>query len=187
MNVRVAIPVIAAVCLIGAADAQKVAKPQKTPAAAKPSPVISAPVRGPEPKPGGGPASPQNLEKLLKMTPEQRNKALSALPPARRQQVLNKLEQYQKIPPRQRARELDQLQRLQSLPPPKRAQVRASLRKFQEIPEPRHKLIKKQIDQFNGLSDADRRGVMNSEEFRNKFTPAEQEMIKDISLVTPRG
>ncbi len=185
MKLIAAIPVFAAVCLVNPADAQKVTRP-----AAKPSTPPRAQQSAPPPSknrpqepPEGGPASPQNLEKLLKLTPEQRNKALSSLPPARREQVLAKLKNYQKIPPQQRARELERFQRLQMLPPQKRAEVRASLKNFQTVPQPRHRQIQAQINQMSGLSDSDRRALMNSEEFRSKYTPSEQQMIGDISLV----
>jgi hypothetical protein len=188
MKLTVAIPVIAAVCLVSAADAQKVTKP---PAAHAPAAHAQRP-ETPPPKPRqdtpeGGPASPQNLEKLLKLSPEQRDKALSSLPPGRRNQILAKLENYQKVPPQQRARELDRLQRLQTLPPQKRSQVRASLQKLQTIPQPRHQQIQRQINQLRDLPDSDRRALMNSEEFRSKFTPSEQQMIEDIMVITPRG
>jgi len=185
MKLLVAIPVFAAVCLVSAADAQKVTRPPKAPAATRAQ--QSAPQsqnKAHEPA-EGGPASPQNLERLLKLTPEQRNKALSSLPPARRAQILAKLENYQKIPPQQRAKNLDQLKRLQTLPPQKQQQVRAALRNFANLPQPRHHLVKVQLDQMNGLSPSDRRALMNSEEFRSKFTPGEQQMIEDMSLVTP--
>jgi hypothetical protein len=187
MKLTVAIPVLAAVCLVSAAGAQKATKqPAHSPVAAKVQPDVRPP-KPPQDLREGGPASPQNLEKLLKLTPEQRDKALSSLPPARRTQILAKLENYQKIPPQQRARELDRLQRLQTLPPQKRAQVRASLQKLQGVPQPRHQQIQKQINQLKVLPDSDRRALMNSEEFRSKFTPSEQQMIEDILVITPRG
>jgi phage-related protein len=179
MKLFAAIPVIAVVCLVGAASAQKVTRPPKAPAATHP--VV--PAQEPKKQPDGPTASPQYLDKLLKLSPEQRNKALSSLPPQRRAQILAKLDNYQKVPPQQRARELDLLQRLQMLPPPKRAQVRNALRQFQAVPQPRRQQIQKQAKQLAGLPDGDRRSLMNSEEFRSKYTPAEQQMIEDLSLV----
>lgn len=186
MKLIAAIPVLAAVCLVSAANAQKVTRPQKTPAA--PHSQQSAPlVTQTHPPNSDNPsASPQYLERLLKLTPEQRNKALSSLPPPRRAQILAKLDNYQKIPPQQRAMELVLLQRLQKLPPQKRGEVRASLKKFQAVPQPRHRQIQAQINQMKNLSDADRRALMNSEEFRSKYTPAEQQIIGDVALVESR-
>jgi hypothetical protein len=191
MKLTAAIPVLAAACLVSAADAQHVNRPPTRPAAQRPQrpdrPQKQEKAQAQEKDAiEGGPASPKNLEKLAKLSPAERNKALSSLPPGRRAQIEQKLNQYQKMPPQQRAKVLDQFQRLQTLPPQKQAQVRASLRSFATLPEPRHQLIQKQISQMKGLSDSDRRSLMNSEEFRSKFTPAEQQMIEDISLVAPQ-
>jgi hypothetical protein len=206
MKLIAAIPVIVAVCLVSISDAQHLTKPAATSLAARPQPPEPPPPQKqekkqvqPKAKPPekaknqapnsteGGPASPQSLEKLLKLTPIERTKALGSLPPARREQILAKLNEYQKIPPQQRARNLDRLQRLQTLPPQKQAQVRASIKKFATLPPTRHQLMQKELNQMTGLSDSDRRALMNSEEFRSKFTPSEQQMIEDISLITPRG
>ena len=128
------------------------------------------------------------MAKLLKLTPEQRNKALSALPPARRAQIERRLNDYLKMTAQQRARELDKLRRMQSLPPQKQNQVRASVKRFAELPQPRHRVVRVQLDQLRPLSDADRRGddeqLMS---FASKFTPSEQQMIEDICLVTPQN
>ena len=210
MKLIAAIPVFAAVCLVSGADAQHVTRPATTsiavrPQLAEPQPQKQGPQKQekkaaqppekakakpqetPKTKPAnsneGGPASPQNLEKLLKLTPNERTKALSSLPPARREQILAKLNDYQKIPPQRRARNLERLQRLQPLPPHKQAQVRASINRFATLPPPRHQFMQKQLNQMQGLSDSDRRALMNSEEFRSKFTPSEQQMIEDISLI----
>lgn len=182
-----AIPVIALVCLVGTASAQKVTRPPKAPAEAHPNAHPNAPPKPPAPgqrkQPDAPSASPQYLDRLLRLTPEQRNKALSSLPPPRRAQILAKLEDYQKLSPQQRQRELDLLQRLQQLPPQKRAQVRNSLRQFQTVPHPRHRQIQQQINQMAGLTDADRSALMNSEEFRSKYTPTEQRIIEDLSFL----
>ncbi len=186
MNLIAAIPVMLTVCLVSASGAQKVTRSQKAPVAAHTQPVVPAPVPVVVPPPQkkvSESASPEYLERLLKLTPEQRNKALSSLPSPRRTQILAKLDNYQKIPPKQRAKLLDQYQRMQKLPPQKRAEVRAALQKFKDMPDPRHKQIQTQINQMSNLSDADRSALMNSEEFRSKYTPAEQQMIGNISLL----
>ena len=195
MKLLAASPLFIAVCLVSAADAQHATKPAAHPAAVLPPRPEPAPQK-PEKKqekatqknsPYAGPASPQNLDRLIKLSPTERNKALSSLPPGRRAQIEAKLIEYQKIPPQQRARNLERLQRLRTLPPQKQAQVRASISRFATLPAPRHQVVQKQLNQMIGLSDSDRRALMNSEEFRSKFTPSEQQMIEDISLVTPRS
>ncbi|HEY3837574.1 MAG TPA: DUF3106 domain-containing protein [Bryobacteraceae bacterium] len=184
MRLTVAIPVVAALCLAGEADAQHANKPAAKPPAARPAPPPPAPrLQGPQ---ENRPGSAEYMAKLLKLPEDQRNKALSGLPPARRTQIEQRLNDYLKKPADERARELEHLRRMQSLPPQKQNQVRASIRNLAALPQPRQKLVRVQINQLRPLSDADRRALMNTEEFRSRFTPSEQQMIEDISLVTPR-
>jgi phage-related protein len=129
--------------------------------------------------------TPDTLERLTKLSPEQRNKALAGLPPARRAKIEQQLSDYQKMKPEERAKVLDRYNRMQALPPQKRAQVRASLQQFANLPQPRKAVVRRQLNQMKGLSDSDRRTMMNSEEFRSKFTASEQQMMADIASVTP--
>jgi len=129
--------------------------------------------------------TPDVLERLAKLSPEQRNRALAALPPARRAKILQQLSDYLKMRPEERAKVLDRYHRMQALPPQKRAQVRVSLQQFAGLPQPRKALVRRQLNLMKGLSDSDRRTMMNSEEFRSKFTASEQRMIGDIASVTP--
>jgi hypothetical protein len=190
MRLTVTIPILTAVCLAADVDAQHVTRPPAKPPATRPQRPDHPPQKADAKVEGNvetGPGSSDNLARLLKMSPEQRNKALSGLPPARRNMIEKRLNDYQKMPEQERARALDRLRRMQSLPPQKQQQVRASIQKLTTLPDPRHGLVQKQINHLRPLSDADRRAMMNSEEFRSKFTPAEQQMIEDICLVTPRN
>ena len=150
------------------------------PSSARSAPPQQKPAQA---RPQGAPGSPEHLERLLKLSPEQRKKALDALPPARRAQIEQKLNDYKKLTPEQRAKALDRYKKMQRLAPAKQQQVRASLQKFAELPPARKALVDRQMNLMKNLPDSDRRALMNSEEFRNKFTPSEQQMIEDISLV----
>jgi hypothetical protein len=185
MKLGAAIPVLTAICFVSVANGQHATKP--APKAPTVHPLPPAPPPPPRIEPETGPGSAEHLNKLLKLTPEQRNKALSALPPGRRAVIERRLNDYLKMPEPERNRAIDRLRRMQSLPPQKQNQVRASSKRFLELPQPRHRVVKRQLDELRPLSDADRRALMNSEEFRNKFTASEQQMIEDICLVTPQN
>jgi len=197
-----AIPIFVAVCLCGSMVAQQHAKTPSA-VAAKPSaprpqqqqpqhPNSQAQKNGP--RANGKAASgetiqagtPVGLERLIKLTPDQRNRALASLPPARREKIEQQLADYQRMKPEERAKVLDRYNRMQALPPLKQRQVRASMQQFAALPQPRKALVGKQINMMKGLSESDRRTLMNSEEFRSKFTASEQQMIEDIALVTPQ-
>jgi hypothetical protein len=187
MKLGAAIPVVAVACLT-VADAENANRPAAKPPAnhaqaARPERPAKQNQRKREPNPG----SAENLEKLLKLSPDQRNRALASLPTARRDRIEKSLEVYQKMPESDRSKALDRLRRMQSLPPQRQQQVRASVTKLKTLPPPRHIVVQRQLAQMRSLSDADRSALMNSEEFRSKFTPAEQQIIADICLVTPQN
>lgn len=199
MRLGVAIPFVAAVC-ITAADAENPNRPAAKPPAPTPQVRADRPANPKkeekrearreakqEGKRENNPGSAEYLAKLLKLDSDQRTKALASLPPARRKIIEKKIDEYQKMPEVERARNLDRLRRMQSLPPQRQAQVRQSLQKRQGLPPQRLQVVQRQINQMRSLSDVDRDAVMNSEEFRSKFTPAEQQIIADICLVTPRN
>jgi len=189
----VAIPLLTAVLLAGNVNGQHTNRPPaKAPAAHARGPNAKAtvpPERRPESRrdrtrPENNPGSAEHLAQLLKLSPEQRDLALSNLPPGRRTQIEKRLNDYQNMPEEQRARALERLRRMQSLPPQKQQQVRSSVKKLTALPQPRRGFVQKQINQMRQLSDDDRRALMNTEEFRSKFTLSEQQMIEDICLVT---
>src|ERR1019366_2341366 len=54
----------------------------------------------------------QLLGKLSRMTPEEREQALAAFPPARRAQIEQRIRNFEKLPPAAQMRMLDRLERL---------------------------------------------------------------------------
>ena len=69
----------------------------------------------------------QLFDRLMRMTPEDREKALSQLPPKRRQQLEQRMRNFQALPPAVQTRRLDRLERLNSLPPQRQNEVRQSM------------------------------------------------------------
>ena len=121
----------------------------------------------------------------MSMSPEQRQKWLDTLPPERRQNIDRRLSEYQKIPTPQRRLLNTQLQMLQSLPPQRQNQVKRSINQFKLIPEERRQQMTQELKQMSGMTDEDRRAYMNTEEFRNKYSPTEQQIMSNISEITP--
>jgi hypothetical protein len=131
-------------------------------APAPPKPQAAKPQGGRAGK-AGGPKQVQadQLEKLLNMSPEEREKALSKLPPAQRQRVQNRLDNLDRMSPEQRERNLERARQLEQLPPERR------------------QAVTKQIQSMNGLSISDQRQILHNPDFNQNFTPQEQEIIRD--------
>ena len=125
------------------------------------------------------------LQRFLKMTPEERQNAIAQLPPQTQRQILQRLQQYQTMPPQARERLFSQLELLHSLPPQRQNQVRRSLQQFQTLPEDRKSMIRQEMARLSAMPEEERRARMNSEEFRNIYSPSEQQMMGNMAEVLP--
>lgn len=121
--------------------------------------------------------------KLMKMTPDEREKALSVLPPAQRDRILNRIENFQKQKPEQQERRLSQLERLNALPLAEQTKVRQSLKEQQALPPDRKRAVNQELQRMSVMDDEEKQYHMNTDEFRNRFSPAEQEMLGNITKV----
>jgi len=141
------------------------------------------------PQPARGNPRPQpseQLEKLLKMNPQDREKYLQGIPEQRRQNLQKRLDDFGRMPPARQTRVLSRLEMLNSLPPDKQQQVRKAMRQLQQLPEDRRALVSKELQLMALMPDEDRRAHMNSEDFRNRYSATEQQMMESLSQVTPR-
>jgi hypothetical protein len=125
------------------------------------------------------------LGKLSQMTPEQREKALEKLPPARREQLAKRIQNFQQLSPEEQTRRLDRLQRLDNMPPQEQKQVRLSIKEFNALPQDRKKQLNQEMRRLNALPEDQRRERIESEEFRDRYTPAEQQMMDDLGKLLP--
>lgn len=179
MKSRLTIALLAAAGIQAFAD-QKEPKPPRPPKPAAQQPQPKAAGRGA----GNGPAI-ENVRRLSRMSQQERQQVLSKLPPERRQAVIKSLQDFQKLPPSERQRSAIELERLHGLPQQKQNQVLRSLRQFQDLPDERKATLGSELDRLTAMPDEDRRARMNSEEFRNRYSPAEQQMMSNMSELLP--
>src|SRR5579863_49979 len=97
-----------------------------------------------QPKPDNHPGE-QLFTRLERMTPEEREKALSQLPPARRAQIEKRIQNFQKLPPAVQERRLDRLELLNSLPPQRQTEIRRSMNQLQSLPDDRKRAINQEL------------------------------------------
>ena len=127
--------------------------PKKAPAAAPRKPPT------PPKRPQASPT--KELDRFSKMSPEERDQALAKLPPARRNFIEKNLTRYQNMTPEQQERFKQRLELMRSLPQERQAAVR------------------QQIEQLRAMPPAERRKALYSEEFKQNYSPDEQELIRD--------
>ena len=134
-----------------------------------------------------GRGNPPNLvERMMKMNPAQRERALQNLPPARRDNIERRLNEIRKLPTAQQNRIRTRQEMLNSLPPLQQNQVRRSVRQFVDMPEERRGVMNQELNRMAPMSDEERQVYMGTEEFRNKFSAREQQMLFHLAEITPR-
>lgn len=101
------------------------------------------------------------VERFLQMSPEDRERALSQLPPERRQQLEQRLDRLQQLPP-------EQAQRLQDLYPA-----------FMNLRPARRQAVRQEIQQLRLTRPALRRDRLNSDE--RDFSPEEMDILRRVA------
>jgi hypothetical protein len=137
-------------CLPGLVSGQS-AKAKVLPKAAK-----QADKQAPQSIPG------KQIERLQKMTPEEREKALANLPPERRQQVEKQLNRLDQLTPQQRQQLDERFERLQSFPPA------------------RQRAVRQEVQSLRALRFSERQARLHSEEFKQQFSAEEQDLIRGV-------
>jgi Protein of unknown function (DUF3106) len=166
--------------------AQKEAQPEV--ARETPPPVDS---RGSAPRP---PAKvPQKINdpgasvalRLLQMSPEQREQALEKFPPQRQAEIRQRLEALDNLPPLQKQRRIREYQMLASLPPETQRLLRFQIRAFNQLPDDRKQIVAPEMQRLRKMLESDREARISSENFKRKFSPAEQLMLSTVSQYMP--
>lgn len=142
--------------------------------------------RPPGPPPGLHP--PPNiamLDRLERMSPEQRQRFLDRLAPERRQRLQSLLRRYESMTPEERDRVRHQYGWFHQLPPERQEAARQLFRRFNELPEDRRRAVRHGVWELRRLDDSIRQRRLNSAAFRTRYSPDEQQMVRDFLEVMP--
>lgn len=169
----------------------KPGKPPKAPPPprneARPAPAAKAPAVKNAPPSGAARLTPPGnpVERLMAMPPEKRERVLEKLSPQQQANLRKRLDNFDKLPAAERARLNQMWSTFNSLPPEKQAVVTRQVLAFNNLPEDRQKELKPVLQRLR-LMPEDRRSVLlNSEDFKSRFSPAELQMLTDISQNYP--
>src|SRR5439155_18880575 len=103
----------------GAAAEQKAGNPKKL---APPPKIFKGLGKANLPKGGGPRMNPANqFERLIAMPPEKREQVIERLPPPQQERLRARLDQFDKLPPQQKALRLELANRYFALPPERQA------------------------------------------------------------------
>ena len=125
------------------------------------------------------------LDRLNRMKPAQRERALQRLPPERRRMVEERLDRYNRMSPEERARLRGQYDIFQELRPEDKDAVRKLFRRFSRFPDDRRTAMRDELDELRKLGEAERRARMGRDEFRNRFSVPERRLLENLSGLLP--
>jgi hypothetical protein len=146
------------------------------------TPAAAEKARAPRPAPQPG---QQVLQRLSQMNPRQREQFLANLPPQRRQQILRKLDEVQKLPPGSIRKVQPWLERLRTLPLEKQQEVRLSLRELNALPLERKIQVRREMAALSSLPPEKRQARLDTDDLRSRYSPQEQEIMGHLSALLP--
>ena len=139
------------------------------------------------PKAGGGrilnPGNP--VLRMMAMPPERREQMLERLPPQQQVRLRQALDNFDNLPPAERSRQLGILNMYANLAPEKQAALTKQIQLFNHLPDDRIAVVRPELVKLHRMPESERSDHIASEEFRSKFTPAERQMLAEISPYFP--
>ena len=138
------------------------------------------------PKPGprlGAPGNP--VERLMAMPPEQRERVLEKLPPKQQANLRERLDRFDKLPASERQRLNQMWATFSALPPEKQASVTRQMQAFNAMPDARRQELRPVLQRLRSMPEERRTKLLNSDEFKSRFSPSEWEMLSEISQNYP--
>jgi hypothetical protein len=140
--------------------------------------------QGPD-RPTAGPPQANPIDRWNRMSPEERERELAKLPPARARAIRQRIWRYNHMRPEEQQALRQRYQTFSQLPPDKQQVVRQRLREFHQLPPGRQPQVHREVVQLRSLPEGQRQARMNSDEFRGRFSPQERQIIRDLSAYFP--
>src|SRR5271157_3957134 len=163
---------------------------------AKPAPPPKAAAKMPAPKnPGKAGAIPKNgpalnnplnpAQRLMQMTPEQRERILEKLPPEQQVRMRQQLERLDRLSPAEKERIARQVQSLAALPPARQRILTQGIVGMNRLPADRKGPVRRELLSLLYMPEEDRAARIKSDDFKKKFSPEEQKILSDLSANIP--
>jgi len=131
-------------------------------------------------------ANPGNVvQRLLQMTPEERERVLSRFPPERQAQIRQRLQRLDSLPKQQQDRAIERYRTFSNLPPETQKLVRRQIQAFNALPEDRRRMVGAAFQRLRRMPEAERQARMSSRVFKSRFSPEEQQILADLSANWP--
>jgi hypothetical protein len=160
--------------------------PRPAPTSARPAnPPRNAPNKIPVARPAGAPLiNPSNVvTRLYKASPEERDRALEKLPSKMQEQFRNQLKRFDSLTPAQQQLQLKWVDRYSALPKGQQDAFKLQWQALGKMTPEQRRPIAAALRRLEGMPDAQRRNLLESDEFKSRFSPEELKMISELSVI----
>jgi hypothetical protein len=125
------------------------------------------------------------VQRFLRLTPQEREIAIDKMPVASQDLIRKRLAAFDSLPPQERERRLKLFDAMSKLPKETQDLVNERLNDFQKLGPDRKLGIQRAYQLLSGKTEAERRAIVDSPEFKERFTPAEQRIVVDLVKYYP--
>ena len=146
----------------------------------RPSPSRPNETRPPQNQPGH---AGNWLRRYKDLPPAQQRRALEndsqfrRLPPQRQAQLQNRLQHFSSLPPEQQERVLNRMETWEHLTQDQKQRARKLFQQFRQLPPERRFAVNQAIRSMHGLTTDQRDRLIDSDQFRNAFSPPERSLL----------
>lgn len=123
---------------------------------------------------------PDQQEKLLERDPN-----FQRLPAQRQAELKERLRKFNNLTPEQKQRTLDRMEFMSNLSQDQRKELREANQQLQSLPADRKVMVHKALRSLRQMSPQQRQQVMQSSEFKSRFSDQEQVIVKRLADIVP--
>jgi hypothetical protein len=126
------------------------------------------------------PVPTAQVQRFLRLTPKEREIAIDKMPVASQDALRKRLAAFDSLPAQEREHRLKLYEAISKLPKATQDLVNDRINEFQKLGQDRRVGIQRAYQLLSGKTEAERRAIVDSPEFKERFTPTEQRIVVDL-------
>jgi hypothetical protein len=136
---------------------------------------------------GPGPHRGDWLRKYMALPPNQQEQQLQhdpsfrSLPPEKQNHLMDRLRNFNSQPPEKKAKILDRMETFEHMTPAQQNQARNLFQRYHGLPNDEQNKVSQGYRRLRGMPPSARNEYMNSDEFKNNYSPEERDLLKGMS------
>lgn len=131
---------------------------------------------------GGRPGPVQQIQRLSQMSPEDRRRFLQNLNPRQRQEVMRRLQDWNRRTPAERQVMIERERVWQRMSPEQRQRARTEIfPRWQRLPQERRQAIQRRLRALAPLNEEERAARLQNEEFLRGLSDDDRALLRDLA------